>query len=494
MSFLTRREFLEDSAIAALLAGAGLGSNRLHAAQAPQAAAKGDVSDRVRIACIGVRGQGAGHVSAYSRNHAKYNCEVAVICDVDEAVIGRSMKAAEQNQGKAPQYVKDLRKVMEDKSIDAVSIATPNHWHALAAIWAMQAGKDVYVEKPVSHNVSEGRRMVEAARGYKRICQTGTQSRSNVGMREAIAYVHSGKLGKLQVSRGLCYKSRPSIGKVSGPQQPPKTMDYDLWCGPAANKPPMRNGPNGPVHYDWHWIWEYGNGDLGNQGIHEMDKARWGLQKNQLPLSVVSAGGRFGYIDDGETANTQLCVFDYGDSQLIFEVRGLRTDPLRKASVGNIFHCANGVVVCPNYNSGIAFDNDGKELARFNGMGDHFANFLQAVRSRKESDLHADVLEGHLSSALCHLGNISYRLGTLEAPSKSNVFGDNAEAAEALARMEKHLKDNKVDLAKTPLRVGRKLKINTQTETFVNDKEADAQLTREYRRGFEVPAKILVRS
>jgi predicted dehydrogenase len=495
MRSVSRREFLEDSAIAAMLAGAGFLGNKLQAADEPKVVKVGDANDRIRIACIGVHGQGRGHVGNYSSNHAKFNCEVAVICDVDEAVVGTPMKTAEQNQGKAPKYVKDLRKVMEDKSIDAVSIATPNHWHALAAIWAMQAGKDVYVEKPVSHNVSEGRRMVEAARAYKRICQTGTQSRSNTGMREAIAYVHSGKLGKLKVSRGLCYKSRPSIGKVSGPQEPPKTMDYDLWCGPAPNKPPMRNHPrNGTVHYDWHWIWDYGNGDLGNQGIHEMDKARWGLQKKTMPLSVVSIGGRLGYVDDGETPNTQICVFDYGDAQLIFEVRGLKTDPFRKAGVGNIFHCENGIVVCPNYHSGIVFDNDGKELARFNGQANHFENFLKAVRSRKETDLNADILEGHLSSALCHLGNISYRLGEPQESIKDSVFYNNIEGAEALSRMEKHLKDNKVELDKTQLRVGRKLKINNETESFVNDKEADKLLTREYRKGFEVPSKILAKS
>jgi predicted dehydrogenase len=493
MRSLTRREFLEDSAIAALLAGSGLLGARPQAAEEPKPAKKGGANDRIRVACIGVRGQGSGHVTNYSRNHDKFNCEVAIICDVDEGVIDRPMKTAEQNQGKAPKYEKDLRKVFEDKSIDVVSIATPNHWHALAAIWAMQAGKDVYVEKPVSHNVSEGRRMVEAARAYKRICQTGTQSRSNPGMREAIAYVHDGKLGKLKVSRGLCYKPRGSIGKVSGPQEPPKTMDYDLWCGPAPNNPPMRKTRFGTVHYDWHWFWDYGCGDLGNQGIHEMDKARWGLQKNQMPLSVVSAGGRLGYVDDGQTPNTQICVFDYGDKQLIFEVRGLPTDPLRDCKVGNIFHCENGIVVCPSYFSGIAFDKDGKELARFNGQANHFENFLKAVRSRKESDLNADILEGHLSSALCHLGNISYRLGEVQAPGKANPLGDNAEAAEVLTRMEKHLKDNKVELDKTPLRVGRKLKIDGQTESFVNDKQADAMLTREYRRGFEVPAKILAR-
>jgi hypothetical protein len=380
---------------------------------------------------------------------------------------------------------------MDDKSIDVVSIATPNHWHSLAAIWAMQAGKDVYCEKPVSHNVSEGRRMVEAARYYKRICQTGTQSRSNQGMRDAIALVHSGKLGKLEVSRGLCYKTRNSIGKVTGPQLPPATMDYDLWCGPAPNKPPMRNSrQHGTVHYEWHWIWDYGCGDLGNQGIHEMDKARWGLQKNTMPLSVVSAGGRFGYVDDGETPNTQICVFDYGDSQLVFEVRGLATDPLRNAKVGNIFHCENGYVVCPDYLSGIAFDKDGKEITRFRATGDHHGNFIKAVRSRNSSDLNADILEGHLSSALCHLGNISYQLGELQAFGKTNPFGSNTEAAETMARMEKHLQANKVELDKAQVRVGRKLMIDNATERFIGDKQADAMLTREYRKGFEVPAKI----
>jgi predicted dehydrogenase len=489
MSSLNRREFLEDSAIAAMLAGAGLLGGRAQAAQQqePQPGSKGDVNSLIRIACIGVNGRGNDHVTNFSRNHTRYNCEVAVICDCDEAVVSRSMRTAEQNQGKAATFVKDLRKVMEDKSIDAVSIATPNHWHALAAIWAMQAGKDVYVEKPVSHNVSEGRRIVEAARAYKKICQTGTQSRSNPGMRDAIAYVHSGALGKLLVSRGLCYKPRGSIGKSTSPTEPPKTCDYDLWCGPAPMKPLMRK----KLHYDWHWVWDTGCGDLGNQGIHEMDKARWGLQKTGLPLSVVSVGGRFGYVDDGETANTQICVFDYGDSQLTFEVRGLQTDALRAAKVGNIYHCENGYVMCPDYLSGIAFDKDGKEIKRWRANGDHYGNFINAVRSRKSSDLNADIQEGHLSSALCHLGNISYRLGELQPFGKGNPFGDNADAAETLARMEKHLTNNKIDLATTQLQVGRKLMINNATESFVNDKQADAMLTREYRKGYEVPAKIV---
>jgi hypothetical protein len=298
-------------------------------------------------------------------------------------------------------------------------------------------------------------------------------------------------MGKVSLARGLCYKPRGSIGKVTEAKQPPKTMDYDLWCGPAPNAPPMRKGKFGPVHYDWHWIWDYGNGDLGNQGIHEMDKARWGLNKPQLPNAVVSVGGRFGYVDNGETANTQVCVYDYGDSQLIFEVRGLATDPLKGAKVGNIYYGTEGVMVVPDYSRAIVYSLKGEELKRFTGGENHFGNFVKAVRSRKKEDLNADILEGHLSSALCHLGNISYRLGKDEPFNKqSKAFGDNKEAAETFLRMEEHLKDNSVKLEETKYRLGRSLKLDPKAETFLNDKEADAMLTREYRKGFEVPAKL----
>jgi predicted dehydrogenase len=496
MNWLNRREFLRDSAVfgAALAAVRGLPS-----VTALQAAEQAGANNQLRVACIGVRGRGRDHVGGFA---GKNNCVVATICDCDEAVIGPAMKSAASAQGSQPKYEKDLRKVLDDKSIDIVSIATPNHWHALAAIWAMQAGKDVYVEKPVSHNVSEGRRIVEAARKYNKICQAGTQSRTMEGMRQAIDYARSGKIGKIKLARGLCYKLRPSIGKVDGPQEPPKTMDYDLWCGPAPFKAPHRKTPNGTVHYDWHWIWDYGNGDLGNQGIHEMDKARWGLGKAELPKSVVSVGGRLGYVDDGESANTQIILFDYGDSELIFEVRGLPSvspypgEEAKKPGlkpqnyVGNIFYGTDGLVVCPSYDSGVAYNAKGEVLERFKGGGDHYGNFVKAVRSRKVSDLNGDILEGHISSALCHLGNISYRLGTEQPLSKeTKAFGDDKEAYQTLSRMFAHLKDNAVsDDAR--YRVGRKLQIDPKTETFIGDKEANAQLTREYRKGYEVPAKI----
>jgi predicted dehydrogenase len=492
MRSLNRREFLIESALGA--AGvAALGSPLLRAAD--ETAKKSEANDTLRVAVVGVHGRGMSHVGGF--NNKNLNTVITHVCDCDSAVIGRAMSAVEKATGHAPKYEQDFRKLLDDKSIDIISIATPNHWHSLMAVWAIQAGKDVYVEKPVSHNVSEGRRVVEAARKHGRICQAGTQCRSMPGMREAIEFVRTGGIGKVSLARGLCYKSRGSIGKVDGPQEPPATMDYDLWCGPAPLKKPHHKSPVfGTVHYDWHWFWDYGNGDLGNQGIHQMDLARWGLGKDGLARSAVSVGGRFGYVDDGETPNTQFCVFDYGDAELIFEVRGLKTDKLMGAGVGVIFYGSDGYVVCPDYGSGIVLGKDMKEVKRFttpkgSGEGVHFANFVKAVRSRKKEDLNGDILEGHLSSALCHLGNVSYRLGSEQPFSQqTKAFGDDKAAYETLARTSEHLKENKVPLDATSYRVGRRLTIDPQAERFVGDKEADVLLTREYRKPFVVPEKV----
>jgi predicted dehydrogenase len=487
MSFLNRRDFIKDSAVLAALAGAGVVGKATAAAKSEKAAKSGDAEGALRVAVIGVHGRGRSHIQGFA---GKNNCVVSVICDVDSGVIGGAMTQAEKAQGSVPKYEQDLRKVVEDKNIDVISIATPNHWHSLAAIWGLQNGKDVYVEKPVSHNVSEGRRVVDFARKENRICQTGTQIRSSSGVREAIQFLHDGKLGKIGLARALCYKKRVSIGKVNGPQQPPATMDYDLWCGPAPHKLPLRKTPQGTVHYDWHWFWDYGCGDLGNQGIHQMDVARWALNKNALANSVVSVGGRFGYIDDAETPNTQICVFDYGDGELVFEVRGLKTDPLHGVGIGNIVYGTEGYMAFTGYNTATAFTPKGEVIQKFSGGSeqDHFNNFVKAVRSSKVSDLNADILEGHLSSALCHLGNISYRLGS-QQPFRTSYtgLGDDKEAAETFERMEAHLKDNKVPPDETRYRIGRKLKLDPKTETFIADKEADALLTREYRKGFELP-------
>jgi predicted dehydrogenase len=486
----SRRGFLAESALitAALTA---LQKPHLRAEAEPDPAQREGKRDKIRIAVIGVNGRGMTHLQAFA---GRDNAEVVAICDVDEAVIGKGMKLVQERQGKEPTYVQDLRKILDDKTIDAVTIATPNHWHALAAIWAMQAGKDVYVEKPVSHNVSEGRRIVEVASKTKQICQVGMQNRSMRGIQDSIAYLHAGKLGKVTLARGICYKLRLSIGKVKEATHVPKTMDYDLWCGPAPNKPLQRAN----LHYDWHWIWDYGNGELGNQGVHEMDKARWGLNKKGLPRSVLSLGGRYGYQDDGETANTQLTFLDYGDSQIIFEVRGLPSKNPYPANVlrqrlplqfiGNIWYGTEGVLVCPNYTSGVVLSPDGEVMETFQGDGDHFGNFLDAIISRKASDLQGKIEEGHVSSALCHLGNISYRLGTM-APFRKpgKALGDDREAVATFDRMQEHLKTNAVMLDGLEYRVGRKLVIDQEKERIQHDKEANTYLTRPYRRGFAVP-------
>ena len=362
------------------------------------------------------------------------------------------------------------------------------------AVWAMENGKDVYVEKPASHNVREGAIMLATARKYKRICQVGTQSRSNPGMRDAIAFVQSGKIGKVELAiQALLQAARDSIGDAGlkmgeQPSHRPR-MDYDLWCGPAPKTPVMR----AKVHYDWHWQWATGNGDLGNQGVHEMDKARWGLGKNTMPVMVLSAGGRFGYTDDGETANTQLALFDYLDSKLIFEVRGLETKDYKSAKVGNIWVGSEGSVVCPSYAGGVAYDKDGNKLAEFKGGGDqhHFDNFVKAVRSREFKDLNADISEGHLSAALCHLANISYRVGSERPIGRDTAITDNKTANEFFATMLDHLKANKVDTTKAIGRIGA-IVVDPKTQTIqscprtVTIQQANAMLFREYRKGFEV--------
>ncbi len=477
MSQLSRRRFLEDSMLAAAAAVAAGGIPKVYAEEKVSKSP----NDRIGVACVGVRGQGNSHVKAYS---TRPDTEVLYICDVDEKVGRERVRETAARQGREPKYVQDLRQLLEDKSVDVVTTATPNHWHALVAIWAMQNGKDVYVEKPVSHNVSEGRRMVEVARKYGRMCQTGTQCRSMQGSIDAIQYVHDGKIGALSVARGLCYKKRDSIGP-KGDYPIPEGVNYDLWSGPAPVKPLTRER----LHYDWHWMWDYGNGDLGNQGIHQMDLARWGLGTKTLSTEVVSYGGRLGYEDAGETANTQTIIHDYGDQQLVFEVRGLPTPELRGAKVGVIFEGADGYVVLTEYTAGAAFDLKGNKVAEFKGGGDHHGNFLKAVRSRKSEDLAADILEGHLSSALCHLGNISYRLGSRTRMKDIELrLAGNDDAIDTFERFSDHLKANNIDTDKIELTYGKELHFNPDTEVFDNDSQADEFLTRQYRAPFIVPA------
>ena len=303
--------------------------------------------------------------------------------------------------------------------------------------------------------------------------------------------------GKIVVSRGLCYKPRPSIGKVDAPQPIPAGLDYDLWCGPAEKLPLMRK----KLHYDWHWVWNTGNGDLGNQGIHQMDICRWFLGEKELAPFVVSAGGRLGYIDDGETANTQIIYQGYAKAPLIFEVRGLpektgakNMDRFKGASVGCIIECEGGYVVVPNYKSAIAYDKDGMQIQKWEGGGDngpHMANFIKAVHSRKIEDLYADIEEGHLSSALCHTGNISYRLGAKKNPNEiKEAMKDHKGMADSFERMAAHLDKNGVDITKEQVALGVPLKMDPKTEKFLGNDKANEMLTRKYRAPYVVPENV----
>jgi len=476
MKTFTRRTFLRSTALSTAAVG-------LSARSWAQVA--GSNSD-VRVAVVGFNGRGGDHISALRKADG---ARVTALCDADQDVLDRGV----QKLGKVEGYT-DIRKLLESRNVDAISIATPNHWHALGTIWAIQAGKDVYVEKPVSHNVSEGRRMVEFARKYEKIVQTGTQSRSSIeGIKAAVAWVREGNLGKIKVARGLCYKSRGSIGKVNGPQPVPPNIDYDLWCGPALKLPLMRKR----LHYDWHWVWNTGCGDLGNQGIHEMDVARWFLGVMELSPRVFAVGGRLGYVDDGETPNTMVIYHDYPDAPLIFEVRGLPSKSGSKemdhykgvrSGVGISIECEGGQVAVPSYESATAYDREGKVIKEFKGSEGHHENWLKAVRNRKRETLNADILEGHYSSALCHTGNISYRLGVAKSPDeiKEAIRGDQG-LAEGFGRMAEHLWVNGVDIAKEKVTLGLPLKMDPKTERFLDNEKASLLLTRPYRPPFIVP-------
>ncbi|MBI5852774.1 MAG: Gfo/Idh/MocA family oxidoreductase [Planctomycetes bacterium] len=443
------------------------------AALAPFARVLGG-NDDLRIGVVGLRSRGWDHVTGFA---ALPGVRVVALCDVDRAVLGQRVEEFQKKYGATPRTCADVRELCDMPDVDAISIATPNHWHALMAIWAMQAGKHVYVEKPVSHSIREGRAIVDWQRRTGLVVQAGTQCRSSTGLQDAIAFLRAGGLGRITVARGLCYKPRPSIGRVDGDQPIPDGVDYELWCGPAAKAPLRRKS----LHYDWHWVWSTGNGDLGNQGIHQMDICRWALGEASLPPATRAWGGRVGYVDDGETPNTMVVVHEYATAPLVFEVRGLpratgakEMDRFLGASVGCVIHGEGGWMSIPSYSEAKAFDRDGKLISEWQGGGDHYANFVDAVRHKDPGRLTAPIVEGHVSSALCHLGNVSLRLGAPADPAAiaETVAGDVA-ASEAHARMREHLRVNAVDLAATPLALGRRLRIEPSSEAFLGE-DADA--------------------
>ena len=430
MNTISRRSFFQGAAVAAS-ATRVMGAN-----------------DRINVGLIGIGGRGTAHLNSYVKIP---DCQVAALCDVNQAARERAQtRLFTATSTKAKEY-KTMRELFADKTIDAVSIATPNHWHALAAIWACQAGKDVYVEKPASYNVHESWRMVEVARQTHRMVQVGSQSRSLPNMIRAMQLLQDGVIGKVYLSKGLCFKRRKSIGKT--PVEPvPPGLDWSEFLGPAPMRPYTKNR----FAYNWHWFWDTGNGDIGNQGIHQMDICRWGLGGPKMPNSVVSTGGKYVYDDDQETPNTQLATLDYGDKEIVFEVRGLLTgpeggNPVKGVNaIGNMFYGSEGWMVT----AGSSFrvykgESNEKVMDESKGGPDddstvlHMKNFLGACRSRNYRELNAEVEIGATSAALVHFANISYR-------------------------------------------VGRRLTWDDAKKSFVNDSEATKLLTREYRKPYVV--------
>ena len=479
---MTRRTFVKQSALAGAAASLSAASwSRVLGA-----------NDEIRVGVVGFNGKGAQHIKVF---HGLENVRVVALADVDQTVIAREA-AAFTERSESVKTFQDMRKLYDQKDVDVVVIATPNHWHTLAAIWAMQAGKDVYVEKPVSHNIWEGRRLVEAARKYKRVVQSGMQNRSDVGMRAFKEYLDSGALGSVKWAHGLWFKRRPSIGKVPGPQPIPKSVDYDLWSGPAALEPLRREH----LHYDWHWRWNTGNGDMANIGVHQIDDCRFLADLNGTPKRVISFGQRWGYDDDGETPNTHVALFEY-DIPLIVEVRGLpmkkdvrAMDNVRGVRAGNIIMCEKGYFA-GGRGGGWVYDLDGNKIKQFpgDGGGTHQANFIEAVRKRDRSILHSNVEQGHYSAAVCHLANISYLLGqdsTFDGVKTAEE--ENQQALERAENMQQHVINNEISIEEKPVKLGAALKFDPQTETFSGDwaYEANMFLSRNYREPFVVPKKL----
>jgi len=389
-------------------------------------------NDTVRVACVGVRGRGRSHIRAYS---LMPNVEIAAMCDIDESVLNAQLGAVEKAKGKRPAGYTDLRKLLEDKTIDAISIATPNHLHTLQTIWACQAGKDVYVEKPCAHDMFEARQVVAAAQKYDRIVQHGTQQRSAIG-REAVKQMREGLIGDVYMARGLCYKRRDTIGRK--PVSPvPDGVHYDLWLGPA----PEHEFTANRFHYNWHWFWDYGNGDIGNQGIHQVDMARWGLGV-KYPTKISAMGGHFMFDDDQETPNDLSASFEFNDGgvkkMMTFEVRHWMTNheagvtETDAGTVGAIFYGSKGYLTVWSEDFGKYTSFLGREQTpgpSGTDLGNHFGNFIDVVRSRKHPDLNGPIEEGAISTTLVHLANISYRLGrTLHFDAASYSCVGDAEA------------------------------------------------------------------
>ncbi|HSW45122.1 MAG TPA: Gfo/Idh/MocA family oxidoreductase [Phycisphaerae bacterium] len=429
-SSMNRRSFLKQSAAFGAVAVAGSaakgGEKRLPLAMTTP---RRGPNEELRIACIGIRSQGRNHIQAHAKGK---NTKVVTLCDVDERLFGDRIKILAELNRPAPKTETDMRRVFEDKDVDAVSFATPNHWHALGTIWACQAGKDVYVEKPCSHNIHEGRKIMEAAAKYGRAVQVGTQNRSQAMIHDAVQAMRDGVIGEVYMARALCYKRRDSIGYKDDEPCPPE-VHYDLWLGPAPVRP---FNPN-RFHYEWHWSWDYGNGDIGNQGVHQMDVAVWGFGKDRmLPVKASSMGGRYTYKDQGETPNTQVAMLQYDDGKmLVFEVRGRYTNNESSVGVGNLFYGSKGYMAIRGNEIVTHIEGKPGPAIKERRQSSIFENFHDVCRSRKMDDLYAPADIGHYSAVCCHLANIAYRLGrTLDFDPKTETFKNDAGANNMLSR------------------------------------------------------------
>jgi predicted dehydrogenase len=445
-------------------------------------------NETLRVAVAGLNGRGGAHVDAFT---SLPGVTITYLVDPDTRTFATHLGTIKSRGQGTPTCVQDLRTALDDKNVDVVSIASTNHWHALQTVWSCQAGKDVYVEKPVSHNLFESRAVVQAAQKHNRIVQHGTQGRSESKWWRLRELVESGQYGKLLVSRGLVYKRRDSIGRKPDTSAPAE-LDYNIWLGPAPEHAFNENY----VHYNWHWFWDFGNGDIGNQGVHQMDIARWLIPGAELPVSALSLGGRLGYEDQAETPNTQLALFEFpSGTQLVFEVRGLPTEKYLGSGTGNILHLEAGTIV--NADKFIPKGKTEAEAERLprpkpaepEGEQNHFANFLSAVRSRDAKTLHAPVEEAAHSCSLIHLANISYRLGQM-VPFNSPRAMPGA-LAEAFERMSQHLADgNQLKLDGLSYHLGPKLSFDPQTWRFQDNPAADALISRTYRKPFTMPDAI----
>jgi len=493
----SRREVLRNAAVAGLALATprwAMGADRAGAGP----------NDEVRLAIIGLGGIGTvGGVGGRGRQlidalRKAPGVRVAAICDVDKEILDHGVKLLE-GRGQRVAAFADLRKVLDDKWIDAVAVATPNHWHALATVWACQAGKDVYVEKPFSYNIWEGAQMVAAARKFGRMVQVGTQRRSSVALRRAFEYLRGGEIGPIRCARAIIYRPRQGIGKAGREMPVPATVDYDLWCGPAPKTPLLRK----QLHYDWHWVWPTGNGEIGNNGPHTIDVCRWALGQDRPPPRAMSIGGRFRFDDDGETPNTQIALFDYQPAPLICEVRNLSSGKeadaagrYRGADRGVIIECEGGWLAGDASRVEV-FDSSGKKIKEFRddqGNADletaHLANFVAAVKSRKAAALNAEAAEGHFSAACCHMANVSHRLGKRAAPEAiRDVIRSQPEMAEAFERCQEHLRANGVDLRADQAVVGPWVTFDHVQGRFVGPfaEAANALSRRDYRKPFVVP-------